>query len=133
MCRTAGDRIAGSSDGGAGPRAHRIGSVPSRSSIMARRGRPGSAVLAITILIGVGPLPEAPTPASGQEPSAEAKAALQERDRLWDQSQKLRDAGKTTEAIAAAEAMLAIERKVLSADHEDTAVTLSWLADLHLV
>ena len=64
--------------------------------------------------------------------SEEAKAVLKERDRLWDQTQKLRAAGKTAEAIAAAEAMLAIERKVLPAGHPDLVVSLNWLADLHL-
>ena len=43
----------------------------------------------------------------------EAKAAARkEHDRLWGETQKLRAAGKTAEAIAAAEAMLAIEREV---------------------
>ena len=56
----------------------------------------------------------APAPAHGQAAAADAKAAaLKERDRLREETQKLRAAGKTAEAIAAAEAMLAIERKVL--------------------
>jgi CHAT domain-containing protein/Tfp pilus assembly protein PilF len=64
--------------------------------------------------------------------SGDAKAALQERDRLWDQTQKLRAAGKTAESIAAAEAMLKIERKALPAGHLDLAVSLDWLAGLHI-
>ena len=63
--------------------------------------------------------------------SEEAKAALKERDRLWDQTQKLRAAGKLSEAIAAAEAMLAIDRKVLPAGHADLAVSLDWLAMIY--
>jgi len=63
--------------------------------------------------------------------SEEAKAALKERDRLWNQTQKLRAAGKLSEAISAAEAMLAIERKVLPENHADLAVSLNWLAALH--
>jgi hypothetical protein len=82
---------------------------------MARRWRSGGAVLGIAGLLVVSPLTEVPTPAWGQEVSAEAKAVLQEWNRLRDQTQKLRAAGKTVEAIAAAEAMLKIERKVLPA------------------
>ena len=42
-------------------------------------------------------------------------------------------AGKTAEAIAAAEAMLAIERKLLREDHADLlAVALSWLGELQV-
>ena len=73
----------------------------------------------------------APPPAQGQAAAADAKAtALKERDRLWQQTQELRAAGKLAEAIAAAEAMLAIERKVLPENHADLAVSLNWLADL---
>ena len=59
------------------------------------------------------------------------QGGLKERDRLWDQTQKLRAAGKLSEAIAAAEAMLAIERKVLPAGHADLAVSLDWLAMIY--
>src|SRR4051794_9353128 len=67
----------------------------------------------------------APRRGLGQGPAADAGAAdLKERDRLWGEAQKLRGEGKTAEAIAAAEAMLAIERKLLPADHPDLAVSL---------
>jgi CHAT domain-containing protein/Flp pilus assembly protein TadD len=71
-----------------------------------------------------------PPVALGQEGSQPAKAALQERDRLQEQSQKLRAAGKLAEAIAAAEAMLTIERKALPAGHDDIIGSLDWLAEL---
>ena len=75
----------------------------------------------------------APAPAQGQAAAADAKAAaLKERDRLWGETRKLRAAGKTAEALAAAEAMLAIERKVLPENHADLAVSLGWLATLHV-
>jgi hypothetical protein len=74
-----------------------------------------------------------PAPAHGQATADEAKAAaLKQRDRLKDESQKLRAAGKTAAALAAAEAMLALERKLLPADHPDLAVSLGWLAGLHV-
>ena len=58
------------------------------------------------------PDPLAAAPAHGQAAAEDAKAAaLKERDRLWEETRKLRAAGKTAEAIAAAEAMLAIERR----------------------
>jgi hypothetical protein len=41
---------------------------------MIRHRCPGSAVLAIAVLIGVGPLPVVHTPATGQEVSAEDQA-----------------------------------------------------------
>ena len=58
--------------------------------------------------------------------------ALKERDRLRDETRKLSAAGKTAEAIAAAEAMLAIERKVLPEGHADLAGWLGWLAELQV-
>lgn len=74
----------------------------------------------------------APAPAQGQAVAEDAKAAaLKERNRLWGETRKLRAAGKTAEAIAAAEAMLAIERKVLPEGNEDIAGSLGWLAGLH--
>ena len=75
----------------------------------------------------------APAPAHGQAAAEDANAAaLKERDRLWEETQKLRAAGKTAEAIAAAEAMLAIERKVLREDDAELAVSLGWLAALQV-
>jgi hypothetical protein len=65
--------------------------------------------------------------ASAEDPNAET---LKQRDRLWRETQTLRSQGKTAEAITAAEAMLAIERKVLSADDPRLAESLGWLAGL---
>jgi tetratricopeptide (TPR) repeat protein len=56
---------------------------------------------------------------------------LQERDRYAAQTQQLRDEGKLPEAIAAAEKMLAIERKVFGKVHEEVAGSFAYLADLH--
>ena len=99
---------------------------------MVRRVRVRSVVFGIAVLIVSHSFLERQSPAFSQGVSEEAKAALKERDRLWEQTQKLRAAGKTAEAIAAAEAMLAIERKVLPAGHPDLVGSLNWLADLHL-
>ena len=74
-------------------------------------------VLGAVVLVLAGQILVAPAPAHGQAAAEDANAAaLKERDRLWGETQKLRAAGKTAEAIAAAEAMLAIERKVLPED-----------------
>ena len=73
------------------------------------------------------------TPAAfSQNDSEKTKAALKERDRLRDQSQKLHAAGKLAEATAAAEAALAIERKTLPAGDAVLAVSLGRLAGLYL-
>ena len=48
-----------------------------------------------------GLLARAPSAANCQEVPKDTKAAIKERDRLRDEYQKLRAAGKTTEAIAA--------------------------------
>jgi CHAT domain-containing protein len=89
------------------------------------------AVAVVVLISALAHLPKFAT-ASSQEVSQETKAALKERDRLSDQAQKLRAAGKTAEAIAAAEKKLAIERKVLPADHEDIVNSLNWLAELRI-
>jgi CHAT domain-containing protein/Tfp pilus assembly protein PilF len=96
------------------------------------RRRTGSTVLGIVVLSGSSLLLGVRGPVSGQEISQQAKEALEQRDRLRTETQKLRGQGKVPEAIAAAEAMLAIERKVLTADHPDLAASLEWLARLHL-
>jgi hypothetical protein len=86
----------------------------------------------IAVLMALSPFLAERNPASGQDLSPQAKAALKERDRLWDQAQELRAAGKTVEAIAAGAAMLAIERKLLPADDPDLAVSLDFLAGMYL-
>ena len=76
--------------------------------------------------------PSCAAPAQGQAAAEDANAAaLKEIEHLAEETRKLRTAGKTAEAIAAAEAMLAIERKILREDDADLlAVSLSWLAEL---
>ena len=96
---------------------------------MSRR-RPRGALGAVLLILACQSLA---APAHGQAAAADAKAAaLKERDRLSGETQKLRAEGKTAEAIAAAEAMLAIERKVLPENHADLAGSLGWLAELHV-
>ena len=90
-------------------------------------------VVGAIVLVLAGLILFAPVPAQGQDAAANANAAaLKERDRLWEETQRLRAAGKTAEAIAAAEAMLAIERKVLPEDYAGLADLLGWLAMLHV-
>lgn len=64
-------------------------------------------------------------------PPAAENEKLKERDRLEQEGQQLRKAGKTAEAIAAMEKALAIERAVFGKFHEDVAQTLRTLAELH--
>jgi hypothetical protein len=59
------------------------------------------------------------------------KERLRERDRFGKQSQKLQTEGRLPEAIAAAEAMLAIERDVLGETSEDAIGSLERLARLN--
>jgi tetratricopeptide (TPR) repeat protein/CHAT domain-containing protein len=99
---------------------------------MTWRWRTGSVIFGIVALTASYFRLEASRPAFCQEASPDAKAALNERDRLWNEMQRLRGEGKLVEAVAAAEAVLAIERKVLSADDFDVAISLGVLADLHL-
>ncbi len=92
-----------------------------------------SIAFAIVVLIVPFAFLEILAPAAfSQHDSEKTKAALKERDRLWDQSQKLHAAGKLAEATAAAEAALAIERKSLPADQDVLAVSLGRLAGLYL-
>jgi hypothetical protein len=99
---------------------------------MARHWRAGSVLLWAVALLAPDPPIEVCRLSFGQELSQDAKAALEERDRLWAETQKLSGEGKIAEAIAAAEAMLAIERKVLPAGHADLIISLDWLTRLHL-
>jgi hypothetical protein len=89
-------------------------------------------ILGIVVLMGWQLVPETCSTALSQESSHDTNAALKECDRLWDQVQKFRAAGKTAEAIAAAESMLRIKRKVLRAGPDELAVPLDWLAGLYL-
>src|SRR5579862_7529455 len=71
-------------------------------SLHSRRWMVGLIALGILAWIGDGS-----NTALGQDKEAERAVAIKERDRLWDETQKLRADGKTAEALAAAEAMLA--------------------------
>jgi hypothetical protein len=100
---------------------------------MVRRMRIRGVVVGIAIVVVSCCLVDVRHRAFGQKVSKKsAKAALKERDRLRNETQRLRREGKLAEAIAAAEAVLAIEQKVLSADHPDVADSLGWLAALNL-
>jgi tetratricopeptide (TPR) repeat protein len=68
----------------------------------------------------------------GQAAPAGMAVALKERDRLANETERLRLEGKTSEAIAAARAMLAIERRYLGSDHLDVAGSFMILAELHM-
>ena len=98
---------------------------------MAKQGRPAGEVQWFIVLIASFSLPLSVSPAMSQDVTPEAKSAMQEILRLWNEPQRLHAAGKLPEAIATAEAMLAIERKVLPTDHPNLAISLDFLADLH--
>ena len=75
----------------------------------------------------------APAPAHGQAAAEDTKAAaLKERNRLREETRNLCAVGKTAEAIAAAEAMLALECRLAGGDHPVVAESLGWLATLHV-
>jgi CHAT domain-containing protein/Tfp pilus assembly protein PilF len=69
---------------------------------------------------------------AAQELSPQPKAELAERDRFADRARTLQAEGKLTEAIAATESMLKIERKVLPAGHDDILGSLDWLAGMYV-
>jgi Tetratricopeptide repeat len=76
-------------------------------------------------------------PASASEPSAKKpftvaqQEQFKERDKLWNKSRQLRDAGNLDEAITATEKMLAIEQGLLGKEDDEVAVSLDYLAGLH--
>ena len=72
-----------------------------------------------------------PDQAKANNVTADRQAQIQERDRLWGESQQLRDAGKLDDAIATAERMLAIEQSLLGSDHPDALASLAYLAELN--
>jgi CHAT domain-containing protein/Tfp pilus assembly protein PilF len=69
---------------------------------------------------------------AAQELSPPANAELAERDRFADRARTFQAEGKLTEAIAAAESMLKIERKVLPAGDDDILGSLDWLAGMYV-
>ena len=69
-------------------------------------------VLGAVVLVLAGLILVVPAPAHGQAAAEDANAAaLKEAQSPLGETQKLRAEGKTAEAIAAAEAMLALERR----------------------
>jgi CHAT domain-containing protein/tetratricopeptide (TPR) repeat protein len=89
--------------------------------------------LAVLVPVLVSQVFLSPSAAHGQAVEEKAgEAVLKEHDRLVQEAKRLRGEGKTTEAIAAGEASLAIMRKFVPADEPDLAVALGWLAELHV-
>src|SRR5262249_55052983 len=79
-----------------------------------------------------GPGPGAPSGGSDPAPGAsDQKQRLQERDRHRQQAEALRKDGKFSDAIAAAQAALAIDREVFGDTHGEMAGALELLAELH--
>jgi CHAT domain-containing protein/tetratricopeptide (TPR) repeat protein len=101
------------------------------------RGLPTLALLvvvhltALPLLGAVDAQESAPSPGGGQPAKqADRERRLAERDSYAKQVVTLRRAGNRDKAVVAAEAMLAIERDVLGAIHEDVAGSLELLAEL---
>jgi CHAT domain-containing protein/tetratricopeptide (TPR) repeat protein len=85
-------------------------------------------LVACLIVGAVGAEPPEPKPAPLTK---EQQEKLKERDRLQKEAERLRAEAKLPEAIAAAEKMLAIERQVFGAVHEELVGSLQFLAELH--
>src|SRR5438552_7614587 len=86
-----------------------------------------SALLCFLCLFAADLRSEPPKP---PPPTAAQRERLKERDRYGAEAQKLRQAGKLPEAIAAAEKMLAIEREVFGNFHEEVAGSLEQIAEM---
>ena len=85
-------------------------------------------VLCLAIAAGTARAGEPPSP--GTQPT-DRQQRLAERDRLWEQTRKLQGAGRLSEAVAAAEKMLAIERQIFGNVDPEIVVSVQWLARLH--
>jgi hypothetical protein len=101
-------------------------------TIMSRRRHFRGVIVGIVALLSLQARPGASPPAFSQDVSQLLKAALKERDRLSEQTKTLQAGGKLSEAITSAKAMLAIERKVLPAGHDDILGSLDWLARMYI-
>jgi CHAT domain-containing protein/tetratricopeptide (TPR) repeat protein len=94
--------------------------------------RATSLLAAALCFLAVGrPVTRADEPKPPPALTAAQRARLQERDRLAAEVRKLRQAGKLSEAIAAMEKMLAIEREVFGPLHEEVVGSLEQLANLY--
>ncbi len=89
-------------------------------------------IIAILTLLAWHARPATRAVAFSQQPSDKANAQLKECVRLANESMTLRGHGKLAEAITAAQAMIAIERKILAADDPNLGISLGWLAQLNL-
>jgi CHAT domain-containing protein/Tfp pilus assembly protein PilF len=90
----------------------------------------------LTILCLVGWLVAGAAGAQAPEPkpaplTKEQQDKLKERDQFSKEAQKLRAEGKLTEAVAAAEKRLAVERQVYGDVHAEVVRSLQFLAQLH--
>jgi Tetratricopeptide repeat len=93
-------------------------------------------VVALCFLaVFAGPAAAADPPAANK-PAVLSKAQrtklLTERNRLWQEANRLRGKGKLNEAIPAARQALAIERQLFGKANADIAQSLEWLAQSHL-
>jgi len=87
-----------------------------------------AALIALEVLRpGAAHAAEAPSDTGAEQ----QEQALHRRDRLWAESQRLHAEGKPGEAAAAAEEVVAIERRLLGKGHEDLAVSLDHLGALY--
>ena len=104
------------------------------ASVLAPLFRQGSlrgALFLAVLVIGVSGLPAAdPEPAS---PSPNHQQRRQERDRLWEESQKQESQDKLDEAIAALKQVLVIDRELKPNDLESRAEVLGELAGLYIL
>jgi hypothetical protein len=76
--------------------------------------------------------PKAADPPKPPPLTAEQKERLKERARYAEETTRLRREGKTADAIAAAEKLLAIEREGFGNVHGEVAGCLEILAEMHL-
>ena len=101
------------------------------------RGRRIGFVVAtlVTAILSSSPLAVAQSGATGQpgatELTEQQKQQLKERDQYWEQAHQLHRDEKLSEAIAAAEKVLAIERELFGNVHAEVVSSLELLAKLH--
>jgi len=84
----------------------------------------------ILVMVGL-PVLAQEQPQPSQLLSKQLQDNLKERDRVRQEAKRQRAAGHLTEAIAAGEKVLAIEREVFGNIHPDVAGSLQFLAEMH--
>jgi tetratricopeptide (TPR) repeat protein len=89
-------------------------------------------LLALALISGMA-TEQSASPASAKDPplTAEQQERLQERNRLVAEAGKLWQAGKHAQAIALREKVVALQREIFGAGHEQVAVSLRNLAWMH--